>query len=88
MSAVALGAAFGCGAVAPRRRVAIRRARVARVRVAAVASGSDAPGSASGGLPANLLATVADAESANAKAEKKAKKVKWQPLKACIYKRR
>ena len=74
MSAVALGAAFGCGAVAPRRRVAIRRARVARVRVAAVASGSDAPGSASGGLPANLLATLADAESANAKAEKKAKK--------------
>ena len=76
MSAVALGAAFGCGAVAPRRRVAIRRARVARVRVAAVASGSDAPGSASGGLPANLLATLADAESANAKAEKKAKKAK------------
>jgi len=46
------------------------------VRVAAVASGSDAPGSASGGLPANLLATLADAESANAKAEKKAKKAK------------
>ena len=80
MSALALGAAFGCGAVAPRRSFAIRRARYARVRVAAVASGSDQPGSASGGHPsararANLLATLADAESADAKA-KKAKKAK------------
>ena len=80
MSALALGAAFGCGAVAPRRSFAIRRARYARVRVAAVASGSEQPGSASGGHPsararANLLATLADAESADAKA-KKAKKAK------------
>ena len=74
MSALALGAAFGCGAVAPRRSFAIRRARYARVRVAAVASGSEQPGSASGGHPsararANLLATLADAESADAKAK-------------------
>ena len=80
MSALALGAAFGCGAVAPRRSLAIRRARVTRVRVVAVASGSEGPGSAPAGNPsararANLLATLADAESADAKA-KKAKKGK------------
>ena len=80
MSALALGAAFGCGALAPRRSFAIHRARVVRVRVAAVASGSDGPGSAPAGSPsararANLLATLADAESADAKA-KKAKKGK------------
>ena len=80
MSALALGTAFGCGAVAPRRSLAIRRARVTRVRVVAVASGSEGPGSAPAGNPsararANLLATLADAESADAKA-KKAKKAK------------